>query len=165
MRKKHFELLVQFGLSTLLALGIASSVAQASSNFSEIRFEAELETAKITDLGSVTSSTDGATLLIHLKNGTLKITPFDQTDKTIQIRAALYVYPDVLPNTAPASVTAPVPTSGADVNSVDISNLKPLYNSTFLTNLNMDAELREMRVDGTLLYKLKLNPRTVVLQK
>ena len=150
MRKKNFELIVQLGLSTLLALGIASSVAQAS----EIRFEAELETAKITDIGSVTSSTDGANLVIHLKNGTLKITPFNQTDKTIQIRAALYVYPDVLPKTAPASV--------ADANSVDVSNMKPLYNSTFLTNLNMDAELREMRVDGTLLYKLKLNPLTVV---
>jgi len=154
MRKKNFELIVQFGLSTILALGIASSAAHASSSFSEIRFEAELETAKITDLGSVTSSTDGATLLIHLKNGTVKITPFNQTEKTIQIRTALYIYPDTPPNTAPASV--------ADATTVDISNMKPLYNSTFLTNLNMDAELREMRQDGTLLYKLKLNPRTVV---
>lgn len=157
MRKKYFELVVQFGLSTALALGIASSSAHAASNASGIRFEAELETSKITDLGSGTSTTDGETLVIHLKNGTLKLTPFNQTDKTIRIRTVLYVLPDATPVTGPASVS--------NVPAIDETTMKPIYNSTFLTNLNMDAELREMRQDGTLLYKLKLNPRTPTPQK
>jgi hypothetical protein len=152
MSKKSFELIVQLGLSALLALGIVSSSAQAS----PIRYEVELETAKITDVGSVTSAIDGETLTLHLKNGILKISPSDQTDKTIKLRTVLYVFPNVGPDkgakTAPASVDA--------ASAVDVEGMKPIYNSTFLTNLNMDAELHEMRTDGTLLYKLKLNPRT-----
>ena len=161
MSKKTFELIVQFGLSALLALGFASASAHAS----PIRFEAELETAKITDVGSVTSATDGETLTLRLKNGALQLSSFDQTDRTIRIRAVLYVYPDVAAGAAPASVSTAAPTVPRKAPVVDLATMKPLYNSTFLTNLNMDAELREMRPDGTLLYKLKLNPRTNIQQK
>jgi len=138
-------------------MGIASSSAQAA----PIRFEAELETAKITDVGSVTSSVDGETLTLHLKNGTLKISPFDQTDKTIKLRTVLYVFPNV----SPAAVSKTAPASVTEATAVDVTNMKPVYNSTFLTNLNMDAELSEKRTDGTLLYKLKLNPRSNIQQK
>jgi hypothetical protein len=155
MSKKSFELIVQLGLTALLTMGIASSSARAA----PIRFEAELETAKITDVGSVTSSVDGETLTLHLKNGTLQISPFDQTDRTIKIRTVLYVFPDV----GPASKIAPA--SVSEASAVDVTNMKPNYNSTFLTNLNMDAELTEKRTDGTLLYKLKLNPRPIIQQK
>jgi hypothetical protein len=40
------------------------------------------------------------------------------------------------------------------------SNGSPLYNATFITRYNADAELYEKRPDGDLLYRLKLNPHT-----
>jgi hypothetical protein len=130
MRHRVIEIFLELGLTLLLALGLFSAESQASEP--PIRIEAELVTGQQTDAGAIDAAALAQPLTIKLKNGIVQLSLSDQTDKTIRIHAQIFEH----------------------------ENAKPVYNSTFLTNLNMDAEIREMRQDGSLLYKLKVTPRT-----
>jgi hypothetical protein len=125
MRHRLIEIILEVGLTLIVALGLLSSESQAAEP--PIHIDAELVTGQVSDTASVAQP-----LTMKFKNGSVQFTLSDQTDKTIRIHAQIF----------------------------EQASSKPVYNATFLTNLNMDAEIREMRQDGSLLYKLKVTPRT-----
>jgi hypothetical protein len=127
-RHPLIQTLLEFFLAAMIALGILSSTARASS----LRIDAELETSIDKDATTVIAPKNDEQITIQFKNGAAQLTPFEQTDKTVHFHIKIF--------------------------GREGTSSQPLYNSTFLTNLNMDAEIRETRLDGTLLYKLKINP-------
>jgi hypothetical protein len=117
-------------LALLFTLGLLAAPSRASEP--PIKLDAELATGQLTDTGSIAVAALAQPLTMKLKNGTVEFSLSDQTDKTIRIHMQIF----------------------------EGENTRPVYNSTFLTNLNMDAEIREMRQDGSLLYRIKVTPRT-----
>jgi hypothetical protein len=130
MRHRLIEIILEVGLTLIVALGLLSSESQAAEP--PIHIDAELVTGQVSDTASVDPAALAQPLTMKFKNGSVQFTLSDQTDKTIRIHAQIF----------------------------EQASSKPVYNATFLTNLNMDAEIREMRQDGSLLYKLKVTPRT-----
>ena len=130
MRHRLIEILLELGLTLLVTLGLLSSESHAAEL--PIHIDAEFVTGQLSDTGSIDAASLAQPVTIKFKNGTVQFTLSDETEKTIRIHAQIF----------------------------EQANAKPVYNSTFLTNLNMDAEIREMRQDGSLLYKLKVTPRT-----
>jgi hypothetical protein len=117
-------------LALFFTLGLFATGSQASDP--PIKLDAELVTGQQTDAGSIAVAALAQPLTMKLKNGTVEFSLSDQTDKTIRIHMQIF----------------------------EGEKTRPIYNSTFLTNLNMDAEIREMRQDGSLFYKIKVTPRT-----
>jgi hypothetical protein len=135
MAKAYFVGILAVGISALAG----APAFGADSPAPGLHIDAQLDTPEITDSGSAEVAREGQPVTIKMKNGVVRMIFFDQTERTIRIHTELFQGPEGRP---PA-----------------------LYNSTFLTNLNMDAELREMKQDGTLLYKLRITPHYQQAQK